>query len=223
MEVFSASSVQTPASDLCDWWQRGKKVTEARLDFHFNVCTGDGRHWYMSTIRLLSWAQLSSLCAFSHKDIWLWGVLGGGEEGAAPAHISGVFETLSYLEIPELKWFHGASAQIWQWSMKLSHSMLRGDGGWWCVGLVLVVVVVVVGRPFFFSSDTFFLLLIQQKKAFFRYFQRPSSSGSFVCSVLCCKSRARWDYRRRLHLNGHWNSSFYCVSGRMVCRQTALV
>lgn len=39
------------------------------------------------------------------------------------AFILGVFETLSYLEIPELKWFHAALHQIWQWSMKLSHSV----------------------------------------------------------------------------------------------------
>lgn len=40
-------------------------------------------------------------------------------------HIRGLFEILSYFEIPALKWFHAVLAQIWQWSMKLSHSMLK--------------------------------------------------------------------------------------------------
>lgn len=125
-----------------------------------------GMHWYMSTIGLLSGLSYH-LCAFHTKTF------GWEELGAIPAHISGVFETLSYLEIPELKWFHGASPQIRQWSMKLSHSMLRGwcreEGG--------------TRRQSSFFFSFFFLLLFQRIHSVIRCLYWPSVQGPHLCKA----------------------------------------
>lgn len=74
------------------------------------------------------------LCVFERESEWVSarvsmhmhvhiGILCRIGSRVIQAFILGVFETLSYLEIPELKWFHAALHQIWQWSMKLSHSV----------------------------------------------------------------------------------------------------